>query len=100
MNGIRRVLAVVGLTPQDVKYALRSWVFGFLGLFIPGALGWLNELTKWAPGRPFPDYQILAAAAVAAVAGASVALLTLIWRAVEGKTQKGFLRPNPPKPRT
>jgi hypothetical protein len=92
-----KFLAIFGLTTQDLKYALRSFIFSFLGLFIPGALGWLNDWTQWAPGRPYPDFAPLAAAAVAAVAGASVATVTLIVRGIEGKTGKAALRPNPPK---
>jgi hypothetical protein len=94
---MKRALALFGLTPQDVKYAIRSFVFSFLGLFVPGVLGWLTTWTQWAPGQPYPDFAPVAAAAVAAVAGASVALVTLIWRGVEGKFGKAALRPNPPK---
>lgn len=91
------LLALFGLTPQDVKYAVRNFILVFLPLFGTAALGWLNELTKWSPGRPFPDYQVLAAAAVTATAAGLVAAFTLLWRAVEGKLGKAMLRPNPPK---
>lgn len=92
-----RALAFFGLVPQDIKMAVRSAVFTFLGLFVPGALGWLNAWTQWAPGRPYPDFAPVAAAAVAGVAAGVTAVITLIWRAIEGKSGKGFLRPNPPK---
>lgn len=94
---MNKALAVIGLDTQDIKYGFRVWLFSFIGLFVPGALGWLNEWTKWSPGRPYPDFAPLAAAAVAAVAGACITVVTLIVRAIEGKTGKGLLRPDPPQ---
>jgi hypothetical protein len=92
-----RALALLGLTGQDVKMAVRSFVFTFLAVFVPGALGWLHAWTEWSPGRPYPDFSAVAAAAVAGVVAAATGVLTLIVRAIEGKTGKGFLRKNPPK---
>lgn len=99
MELVRKVLSVFGLVPADVKYAVRSFVFAFLGLFLPILLGWLNDWTQWAPGKPVPDLHALGAAAVSAVAGACVAVVTLVVRAIEGKSGKALLRPNPPKVR-
>jgi len=93
---LTKFLAFFGLDVQDIKHVLRVWLFSFLGLFIPGALGWLHEWTQWSPGRPYPDFAPVAAAAVAAVAGASIAVVTLIVRGIEGKTGHALLRPNPP----
>lgn len=97
MNTLRRFLLFFGLTKQDVLMAIRNFVLVFLPLFGTAALGWLNEWTKWAPGTPVPDWKPLAAAAVAGVAAGVVSAFTLLWRGVEGKLGKGFLRPNPPK---
>lgn len=98
MTGVvARFLTLFGLTGQDVKMALRSFVFTFLAVFVPGALGWLHAWTEWSPGRPYPDFSAVAAAAVAGVVAAATGVLTLIVRAIEGKTGKGFLRKNPPK---
>lgn len=94
---MRRALAFLGLKTSDIKYAIRSFLIGFLVLFIPGALGWLNSWTQWAPGRPYPDFAPVAAAAVAAVAGAAMGVVTLVLRGIEGKSGKGLLRDNPPK---
>ena len=46
------------MTRDSVRRALRTFVITTLALFIPGLLGWLNELTMWAADegqRPFPD---------------------------------------------
>lgn len=92
-----RVLLFFGLTPQDLKYAVRNFVLVFLPLFGTAALGWLHEWTQWAPGKPVPDYAPLAAAAVSGTAAGITAVFTVLWRAVEGKLGKGMLRPDPPK---
>lgn len=92
-----KFLAIFGLDRQDVKYAVRSFLLVFLPIFATAALGWLNELTQWSPGRPFPDYQPVAAAVVSATAAGLVAVFTLIVRGIEGKAGKAILRPNPPK---
>lgn len=97
MSTLQRFLAFLGLTTQDVKMAVRSFVFAFLGILVPGLLDWLNELTKWAPGRPFPEVATLGLLVIAATAAGFTAVVTLVWRAVEGKSGKGFLRPNPPR---
>jgi hypothetical protein len=94
---IIRVLAFFGLEPQDVKYAIRSFLLAFFPLFIPGALGWLNDWTQWAPGRPYPDFAPVAAGLVAAVVAGVVAVFTLIVRGIEGKFGLALLRPNPPQ---
>lgn len=98
MNGLRKALAVVGLTTQDVKYAIRSFVFAFLAVFLPGALGWLNTVSEWLNDstRPIPDWHALGALVAAATVAAFTALVTLVWRAVEGKIGKRALAPNPP----
>lgn len=94
---LARVLAVFGLDFQDVKYAIRSFLLAFFPLFIPGAMGWLNAWTQWAPGRPYPDFAPVAAALVAGVVAGVVAAFTLIVRGIEGKFGLALLRPNPPK---
>ena len=55
---MRKVLAVIGITVADVKYAVRNFIFSFLGVFIPGALGWLNDVSAWLNDstRPIPDW--------------------------------------------
>lgn len=97
---MKKFLAVLGLTVQDIKYAIRSALFAFLAVFIPGALGWLNTVTEWLNDttKPIPDWHTLGALVGAAAVAGFTAVLTLVWRAVEGKTGKALLRPNPTPP--
>lgn len=94
---VARVLALFGLDAQDVRYAVRSFLLVFVPTFSFAAIGWLNDLTQWAPGQPFPDAGVLAAAAVSATASGLVAVFTLVVRGLEGKAGKGILRPDPPR---
>jgi hypothetical protein len=68
------------------KSALRVWVFTTIGLWIPGLLGWINEVTKWADQKgapPFPDPSNLGFLFVAALTAAFPAAVTGIWRILE-----------------
>lgn len=68
------------------KAALRVWVFTTIGLWIPGLLGWINEVTKWADQKgapPFPDPSNLAYLFVAALTAAFPAAVAGIVRLVE-----------------
>ena len=68
------------------KSALRVWVFTTLGLWIPGLLGWVNEVSSWASqkGAPaFPDPSNLAFLFVAALTAAFPAAVAGIVRYVE-----------------
>lgn len=68
------------------KSALRVWVFTTLGLWIPGLLGWINEVTKWADqkGAPaFPDPSNLGYLFVAALTAAFPAAVAGLVRYVE-----------------
>lgn len=86
------------MTRDSLRRALRTFVITTVALFIPGLLGWLNELTAWARGEgstPFPDAHGLAYLAVSAIVAGVIALVNLGWNAIEDATGKGFLR-NPP----
>jgi hypothetical protein len=83
---------------EALKDALKSfvlvWLFTTVGLFIPGMLGWINEVTQWAnqPGAPaFPDPSNLAYLFVAALTAAFPAAVAGIVRYVENVTGKGLL---------
>lgn len=68
------------------KSALRVWVFTTLGLFIPGMLGWIQEVTEWAAQKgapPFPDPSNLGYLFVAALTAAFPAAVAGIWRFAE-----------------
>ena len=73
------------MSRDSVRRAVRTFLITTLALFVPGLLGWLNELTQWAGSegqRPFPDGTSLAylgvSAIVAGVSGRSVAGLAVI----------------------
>ena len=86
------------MTRDSVRRALRTFVITTLALFIPGLLGWLNELTMWAADegqRPFPDGHGLVYLGVSAIVAGVVAVVNLLWNAVEDKAGVGLLR-NPP----
>ena len=88
------------MTRESVNRAIRTFVVTALALFVPGLLGWLNALTEWARAEgstPFPDARGLAYLGVSAIVAGVVALVQLLWNAVEDATGKGFLR-NVPAP--
>lgn len=83
------------MSKDSLRRALRTFVITTLGLFIPGLLGWLNDLTSWARGEgstPFPDAHGLAYLGVSAIVAGVVAMVNLAWNAVEDATGKGLLR--------
>lgn len=87
-------------TSEAVRKAIRTFVFATLGLAIPGLLGWLNDLTKWAHDNgttPFPDAHGLLFLLVSAVAAGFIAVLNFVWIIAENASGKGFLRTPPPK---
>jgi hypothetical protein len=64
----------------------RVWVITTLGLWIPGLLGWVHEVSEWADqkGAPaFPDPSNLAFLFVAALTAAFPAALAAIVRLLE-----------------
>lgn len=80
---------------NSLKRVARTFVIAFLGIFLPGALGFLHGLTDWAGSQgqtPFPDMHSLAFVAVAAIVAGLIALLNLIVVWLEDATGKGLLR--------
>lgn len=76
-----------------IKDALKSaalvWVFTTIGLFLPGMLGWINEVTQWASQQgapPFPDPSNLGYLFVAALTAAFPAAVAGLVRAFENLT--------------
>lgn len=91
---LKRLLA--GLRDNtNVRRALRGAGMTFLGLFVPGLLGWLNQLTGWAPGVPFPDLHPLGALFVSSLLAAVVGLVNLVVNALETATGVAVLRTVP-----
>lgn len=83
------------MTRESVRRALRTFVITTLALFIPGLLGWLNDLTAWARAEgatPFPDAHGLAYLAVSAIVAGVVAVINLAWNLIEDKAGAGMLR--------
>jgi hypothetical protein len=69
-----------------LKSAALVWLFTTVGLWIPGLLGWINEVTKWADakGAPaFPDPSNLAYLFIAALTAAFPAAVAGIVRLIE-----------------
>lgn len=74
-----------GIT-DALKAALRVWVFTTIGLWIPGLLGWIREVTQWADqkGAPaFPDPSNLGYLFVAALTAAFPAAVAGVVRWAE-----------------
>lgn len=89
------------MTRDSIRRAIRTFLITTLALFVPGLLGWLNELTQWAAGQgstPFPDGRGLAYLGVSAIVAGVVAAVNLAWNAVEDATGHGVLRSTPPAP--
>lgn len=90
------------MSRDSLRRVLRTFLQAFLGLLLPGLLGWLHELTEWAADqgqRPFPDAGSVAYLGVAAIGAGAVAVVTLVMTGIEDATGKGFLRAVPPNPR-
>lgn len=84
MNGLKDAL----------KSAALVWLFTTVGLWIPGLLGWINEVTQWAnqKGAPaFPDPSNLAFLFVAALTAAFPAAVAGIVRYIENVSGKRLL---------
>lgn len=79
MNGLK----------DAAKSAALVWLYGTLGLWIPGLFGWINEVTQWASQKgapPFPDPSNLAFLFVAAITAAFPAAIAGIVRYIENST--------------
>lgn len=83
------------MTRESIRRALRTFIITTLALFVPGLLGWLNDVTVWANGngeRPFPDGHGLLFLAVSACVAGIVAAVNLVWNAIEDASGRGLLR--------
>lgn len=84
-----------------LKGAFRVWLFTTLGLWIPGLLGWVHEVSEWAAQKgapPFPDPTNLGFLFVAALTAAFPGAVAGIWRFVENVSGHGLARPAGPPP--
>jgi hypothetical protein len=80
---------------DGVMRVLRTFVYAFLGLAIPGLLGWLHDLTEWANSQgqsPFPDAHSLAFIGVAAISAGSIAVINALGIWLENATGRAVLR--------
>lgn len=90
MSALRRMFA-----GDSVRRVIRTFIISSAFIFLPGALGWLNDLTAWASSdgqRPFPDAHNLSYLLVSAVAGGLIAVGNALVIAVENVSGRGFLR--------
>lgn len=72
-----------------VKRVARTFVYAFLGILVPGLLGWLGDLTDWARANgqaPLPDAHSLAYLGVAAIGAGFVAVLNALGIVIENAT--------------
>jgi hypothetical protein len=77
-----------------LKSAALVWLFTTVGLWIPGLLGWISEVTKWADQKgapPFPDPSNLGYLFVAALTAAFPAAVAGLVRFVENASGKALL---------
>lgn len=88
-------------TGDSVRRIARTAGVTFVTTFVPGALGWLHDVSSWATSsgqHPLPAFTnltyLLVAATVAAFAAAGNALLIV----VENLLGRGFLRTPAPAP--
>ena len=90
------------IASDAVRRALRTFVIAFLGIAVPGFLGFLQDVTAWAAGNgqhPFPDAHNLTFLLVSAVSAAMIAVLNLVWVVIEDTSGHAMLRtPTPPAP--
>lgn len=87
---LRRLVA-----SDTFRLPARTFLWAFLGVALPGALGWLHGLTEWANSQgqaPFPDARSLAFLGVSAITAGSVALVNLIVVLIENRAGRGLLR--------
>lgn len=83
------------ITGDSIKRVVRTFGITVVVLFVPGLLGWINDVTDWAKGQgstPFPDAHGLAYLGVSAITAAFVAAGNLVLNAIEDATGKGILR--------
>lgn len=77
------------------RRSVRTFLQSFLALLVPGALGWLNDLTQWSQShgqRPFPHAHSLAYLGVTAITSAVIAVVTALWTKTEDLTGHALLR--------
>ena len=85
---------------DGARRVVRTFLFAFLGVCLPGLLGWLNALTEWARSEgqaPFPDARSLAFLGVAAIVAGSIAVVNALVVWLEDATGHGILRKPPPR---
>lgn len=89
-----KLLAFLNAHP-GLRRVIRTFLYSFLTLAIPGGLGWLGKVSEWANTQgtaPFPDTATLGFVAVSALVAGLIAIVNAaaIW--IEDATGKGFLR--------
>lgn len=86
---------------DSVKRILRTFVVSFVGIALPGVLGFMHDVTAWANSNgqaAFPDAHNLTYLGVSALSAGMIAALNALLIVGENATGKGLLRDVPPKP--
>jgi hypothetical protein len=68
--------------PNELRAALRTAFFTFLGLFLASIAGWVQDVTEWVSTGGtdvFPDVTIVGKAAVSAAGAALAGLVNYAW---------------------
>lgn len=79
------------LKSKQAKRAYFTFLIAFAVLVIPGALGWLHDVTAWAESQgqdPFPEATSLWFVVVQGIVAGTIALVNLLWNFVESKVGK------------
>lgn len=84
----------------NARSALRSFVWAFIGVFVPSLLGFLGDIQEWANGvdQAFPAVSALAKAAVAAAAGAVASVCSFVWNKFGFTKTAVYAEPELPPP--
>lgn len=88
------------MSQDGMRRTIRTFLIAFFGIFLPGALQFLHEVTAWANSggqKAFPDMHSASFILVAAVCAGMIALLNMVVVWLEDTTGKGFLRTPQPK---
>lgn len=88
MSALEPVRAYLTSEPvrRALRYSARTFVYAFLGVLVPGLLGFLHAVTAWAEEagqEPFPSATGLAYLGVSAVTAGTIAVVNLVGRLLE-----------------
>lgn len=93
------------ITRDTINRAIRTFVVAFLGIALPGFLGFLHDVTGWANSNgqaAFPNAHNLSFILVAGLSAGMIAVLNVVVGILEDWTGKSLVGPrkgaSPPPP--